>query len=133
MHFSRHLHAVRRPRGCGGRFLNTKNLKNGNMDDAKNGNQQLYHQLTGSQSSEVLQSESGTPNSSSKEATCNGSNISSSEVTSMYSREELDFSVGHFKSSVVHSFSGIMDGGGHGIVLPPQWVAAADNCCDLKA
>nr|GMC84371.1 nuclear transcription factor Y subunit A-10-like isoform X1 [Ipomoea batatas] len=27
LHLSRHLHAVRRPRGCGGRFLNTKDVK----------------------------------------------------------------------------------------------------------
>ncbi|XP_019153778.1 PREDICTED: nuclear transcription factor Y subunit A-10-like isoform X2 [Ipomoea nil] len=27
LHLSRHLHATRRPRGCGGRFLNTKDVK----------------------------------------------------------------------------------------------------------
>lgn len=130
MHHSRHLHAMRRPRGCGGRFLNTKTRDvSGGTEEKKTCIQQLL-QPTGSQSSEVLQSESGTL-SSPKETNGSGPNLSGSEVTSMYSRGEFDhFRFNHLGPSA-HSFSGIMDSG-HGIVMPSKWVAAADNCCNLK-
>lgn len=49
LHFSRHLHAKRRPRGNGGRFLNTKNLSTG-KEEKQN------PKSTGSQVSEVVQS-----------------------------------------------------------------------------
>ncbi|XVE75851.1 hypothetical protein DITRI_Ditri12bG0124600 [Diplodiscus trichospermus] len=130
MHYSRHLHAMRRPRGCGGRFLNTKSLNSGTdgkeMKKAAEG--QLSHP-TGSQNSEVLQSDSGTLNSS-KEAN-GGSTLSGSEVTSMYSREDLEhFPVNHLGLSV-HSFPVMMDNG-RSTVMPSKWVATADNCCNLK-
>ncbi|KAG5126478.1 hypothetical protein JHK82_027313 [Glycine max] len=102
MHESRHLHALRRPRGCGGRFLNTKGSTNGNGRNEskvnKTGGRQL--QSSASQSSEVLHSEVGTLNSS-KETNRSSPNISGSEVTSMYSREGFDgFSVNRLGSSV---------------------------------
>lgn len=131
MHESRHLHALRRPRGCGGRFLNTKNLDNvkGGTEAKKVGDGQLS-QPSGSQSSEVLQSDSGTLNSS-KEINGSGSNISGSEVTSMYSRGDL----GHLPIShlgrAIHSLSDMMDSN-RGIVMPTKWIAAGDTCCNLK-
>lgn len=131
MHLSRHLHAMRRPRGIGGRFLNTKTSNDAiNETEAnKAGGGQIY-QRTGSQSSEVLQSDSGTLNSS-KEASGGGSNLSGSEVTSMYTRRNLDhFAINHLASQV-QAFSVMMDGG-HGIIMSNKWVAAADNCCNLK-
>ncbi|XVF07511.1 hypothetical protein REPUB_Repub06bG0145400 [Reevesia pubescens] len=132
MHHSRHLHAMRRPRGCGGRFLNTKtsNSEKDGMEIKKTAEGQVSHH-TGSQNSEVLQSGSGTLNSSKEANMGGGSTLSGSEVTSMYSRGDLEhFRINHLGLSV-HSFPLMMDNG-HRTVMPSKWVATADNCCSLK-
>lgn len=129
LHLSRHLHAMRRPRGCGGRFLNTKKT-----DEGKDGNNskttgvgQLC-QSTGSQNSDVLQSDSSI---SPREANYIRSNLSGSEVTSMFSMGDLNnFPINNMQASVL-SLSSMMNTG-HGIVMPSKWIAAADNCRDLK-
>ncbi|XP_021289351.1 nuclear transcription factor Y subunit A-10-like [Herrania umbratica] len=131
MHYSRHLHAMRRPRGCGGRFLNTKSSNSGKdgikMSKAAQG--KLSHSAV-SQNSEVLQSDSGTLNSS-KEANGGGSTLSGSEVTSMYSRVDLEhFPINHLGLSV-HTLPRMVDNG-RGTVMPSKWVATGDNCCNLK-
>ncbi|KDP36098.1 hypothetical protein JCGZ_08742 [Jatropha curcas] len=112
MHLSRHLHAMRRPRGNGGRFLNTKN-SNGTVEiEAKNAGGVQLSQPAGSQSSEVLQSDSSKDHG--------GSNLSGAEVTSMYSRRNFDhFSINHL-APPLHSFSVIMDTG-HNVVMPNKW------------
>lgn len=133
MHESRHLHALRRPRGCGGRFLNTTSSTNGNgkNESGVNKTRGRHLQSSASHSSEVLQSEVGTLNSS-KETNRSSPNISGSEVTSMYSREGFNsFSVNPLGSSV-HSLADMI-GSGHGIMMPTKWVAAVPgNCCNLK-
>ncbi|XP_030553804.1 nuclear transcription factor Y subunit A-10-like [Rhodamnia argentea] len=131
MHESRHRHAMRRPRGCGGRFLNVRSLGNGKGGaEAKKDSSGQFPQPTGSQSSEVSQSESGTL-SLPKEANGSAGNLSGSEVTSMYSREELDrFPINHLPPSV-YSFTGMNDTS-HSIVMPSKWVAAVDNRRNLN-
>jgi nuclear transcription factor Y alpha len=109
--------------------LNTKKSASG---DGKTGSkvhkfdgQQL--QCSGSQSSELLESDVGTLNSS-KETNGSSPNISGSEVTSLYSRGNS--TINHLGYNV-HSLADMIDGG-HGVIMPTKWVTAG-NCCNLKA
>ncbi|PKA50883.1 Nuclear transcription factor Y subunit A-10 [Apostasia shenzhenica] len=97
LHESRHLHAMRRPRGCGGRFLNTKKAVNGHNAVSK-----PPTRAAASPSSEVLQSDSGNPTS----VSC-GSSISGSEVTSMHQNRRTDqfHVINHLRPSIFASFS----------------------------
>ncbi|KAL8094991.1 nuclear transcription factor Y subunit A-10-like [Apium graveolens] len=129
LHLSRHLHAMRRPRGCGGRFLNTKKADEGDKgsNSKRTGIGQLC-QSTGSQNSDILQSDSSI---SPREANYIRSNLSGSEVTSMFSMGDLNnFPINNMQASVL-SLSSMMNTG-HGIVMPSKWIAAADNCRNLK-
>lgn len=124
---------MRRPRGCGGRFLNTKKSDDGKCgtNSKETGEGQMF-QPTGSQNSEVLQSD-GSNLTPPMEANCRRSNISGSEVTSsMFSMRDLNhFPMNNLRASVLFP-SDMMDAG-HGIIMPGKWVAAAESRCNLKA
>ncbi|XP_057954035.1 nuclear transcription factor Y subunit A-10-like [Malania oleifera] len=135
MHESRHLHALRRPRGCGGRFLNTKKLNRGtgNNETKKSGNEKIS-QTNGAQNSVVLQYENGNLNLS-KEANGWRSNLSGSEVSSkrLYSMEGIDcfsFSFNPLRPSV-NSIADMIKNE-HSIVMPGKWVSATDHCYNLN-
>jgi nuclear transcription factor Y, alpha len=126
LHESRHQHALRRPRGSGGRFLNTKKESSGK--DAGGGSKAMFSnplmRQVASPSSEIQQSDLGNPSSV--------SSLSGSEVSSMYDHEDA----GHCHG-LDHPFftrlPSIMDGGEHGVIVgnPFKWAAASEVCCDL--
>lgn len=122
---------MRRPRGCGGRFLKTRNLNNEKGETVnKNVCNGKISQLTESHSSETPKSDSGNWKSS-MVADGSRSNHSGLEVTSMFLRGNLShFQTSHRHPSVHPLFD--MKTTRHGIVMPSKWVAAADNRCDLK-
>uniref|UniRef100_A0A7C9E1J2 Nuclear transcription factor Y subunit n=1 Tax=Opuntia streptacantha TaxID=393608 RepID=A0A7C9E1J2_OPUST len=130
LHESRHRHACRRPRGAGGRFLNTKSLENEKSEHEKkktSGQQTFPSSQAHSSSSEVLQSESVNFNSPNKVSESKSSTFSGSEVTSMYYSKEFDcFRVSSARPFAFHPLSN-MEGSRQG----SSWVTATDGCCDF--
>ncbi|XP_076883261.1 nuclear transcription factor Y subunit A-10-like [Bidens hawaiensis] len=122
LHLSRHLHAMRRPRGNGGRFLNNKNIRNckdENIDSKKDKNPPESPKFT------ILLS--GHNMNSPRQSNNGGSRIPQSEVTSMFSIGDLKhFPVGNL--SMV-SLSNMMSGNtiGHGFGMHSKWVGAAST------
>ncbi|XP_064952376.1 nuclear transcription factor Y subunit A-4-like isoform X2 [Musa acuminata AAA Group] len=129
MHVSRHLHAARRARDCGGRFFNTKKEVSAQAGNSGHKVNDLVPRLpAASPSSEVLQSDSLNLNSAR-----GGSSGSGSEVTSVCTHNDVDHfgAIQHLHPSVLHSLSSVMNGGQSTSVIHSKWGSAADGCCDL--
>ncbi|GAA0163221.1 DNA-binding transcription factor [Lithospermum erythrorhizon] len=138
MHLSRHLHAKRRLRGSGGRFLNSKklNVNEGTMEKMKMSytKEKSHQPTTGSQNSEVVQTDDTNIDSMEERNVIGNMKYNpGTAITSIFSGQDCyDFFSLNHPWQTPQPMPNKANSGHASLVLASKWIAATDRCCNLE-